>query len=217
MKSRRVALLTLAFGLMGAAPAAALDNLCDLDLDGQVTATDLQIMQGAWSGHGACPGDCDVTMDGAFSVADVEAVAKHLLGIEACPLTQQSAVTAVTALIGTKALVYVRDASGLNYYFVTKVVAAAPASLPHGRAVGLDVTGDDRPDTMASLPLAMKEPVPVSIPGQPPAVIIAFSHGEVLAWKRSMQSAKSPPRILVDLDEDGITDASLVTVGAWGW
>lgn len=216
MKTQWMAALALALGALVPSPAAALDSACDIDLDGAVTGADVQMIDAALTGHALCP-TCDVNNDGEVTVADAELATAHLLGMESCPLTADSAVLVMDALIGTKALVYLRDASGVNFYFVTKVTASKPGALPHGRSLGLDVTGDNRPDALANSPAALKPPVPVTIPGQPPAVILSLTHPEFLRWKRPMTKAKSDPRILLDLDSDGVTDVILVTVGAYGW
>lgn len=206
----------LALGLCCSAPAAAsaLDSACDVDLDGAVTPADAQMVADA--ADGGCP-TCDLNHDGAVTEVDTEVVAKHLLGIEACPVTGEAAADFLWASQGTKALVYVQDASGMTMYFVTTIAAPGGKLLPPGEAVSIDTTGDGRADKSHPAPLAMRPPVTVSMPGQPPALILTFTHSGFLRWRKAVGTASAPPALGVDLDGDGLGDAALKTVGAYGW
>lgn len=218
MKARWIAALALGFccGIPAVASAAALESACDVNQDGVVSAADAAVVAAAIGG-GSCGLACDVNGDGKLSEGDTEVVAADLLGIEACPLTGASAADLLWESQGTKALVYVRDGSGMTMYFVTTIDAPPTGLRLKNEAVAIDTTGNGRPDAVNDLPMAMRPPVSVSMPGQPSALLLTFTHPGYLRWRKPVGTATAKPVIALDLDGDGMADAALRTTGAYGW
>jgi hypothetical protein len=58
---------------------------CDLNRDGQINASDIQLLVNVILAISPCPGNCDVNKDGQVNVADLQRLANVVLGISGCP------------------------------------------------------------------------------------------------------------------------------------
>lgn len=58
---------------------------CDPSGDGQVNATDVQILIDVLLGTGSCPGSCDLNHDGKTDAADLQLLTNVALGKMVCP------------------------------------------------------------------------------------------------------------------------------------
>ncbi len=58
---------------------------CDVNLDGSVNFSDIQVLINVLLGAEACPGNCDINGDGKVDITDLQTLADVVLGVRACP------------------------------------------------------------------------------------------------------------------------------------
>lgn len=65
-------------------PAPA-TTACDINRDGMINFSDIQVLANVLLGTAVCPGTCDLNRDGKVDISDLQILSNVILGLATCP------------------------------------------------------------------------------------------------------------------------------------